>query len=51
MTALSVVSFMNDIGHLAAVAQDRGRLADAEYLVHLVRDVDDRDALCRQLGR
>ena len=40
----------DDIDDLAPVAQDRRGLADAEHLVHLVRDVDDRDALRRQLG-
>ena len=34
-----------DVGHLASVAQDGRRVADPEYLIHFVRDVDDRDAL------
>jgi hypothetical protein len=36
------------LGNQAAVAQDRGGLADAEHLAHLVGLIDDRHALRRQ---
>ncbi len=37
-----------DRGHEATVAQDGGAIADLEDFVHLVRDVDDRDATRRE---
>ena len=43
-TALSVVVAQVDLADQRAVAHDGGAAADFEHLVHLVRDVDDRDA-------